>query len=466
MEGAITIPFEEHTVSTNTKAHAAKYFINQHFRQIFEYKEKRVERLKRVEKQISQDGATKEELQYRLKELAYNETQYLRMLRNRMRVRDFQILALLGKGGFGEVFLCLKRTTWEILALKRIKKAQYINRNEETRVKMERDVLVETFECKSPWITQLRYSFQDEHHLYLIMEYMPGGDLGGLLDNVGALSVNHTRFYAAEVVLAVSELHALGYIHRDLKPSNFLITNTGHLKLADFGLSKAGVSSQSGTWKRMHDTMKARKREGSRSQFPSLTRKKRLAAKSIVGSPEYMAPEILEGQGYNHSVDFWAVGCMIHEMLTGFTPFYAEDVQEVFENVLNHKQTLRYPDFVPETSTGTITCIEDCMPPVAWDLITKLLASPNERLGSGTAYAIMEHEFFKGINFKEIDQEDPPFVPELESDLDTSYFPSPEEEEDIARLIDEELQSYLKDSKKASSAFQGFTYVPNRRQRH
>jgi serine/threonine protein kinase len=146
-------------------------------------------------------------------------------------------LALLGRGGYGEVYLTRKIDTGEILALKRMKKSKFTEKNEVLRVLKEREVMVKS---RSPWLARLKYCFQTQTHLYMAMEYIPGGDLKNLLDHFGAVPEDEARFYIAEMILAVDDLHKLGYIHRDLKPDNFMIDKSGHLKLIDFGLSKDG----------------------------------------------------------------------------------------------------------------------------------------------------------------------------------------------------------------------------------
>ena len=148
-------------------------------------------------------------------------------------------MAIIGKGAFGEVRVCRHKRTNEIVAIKKMRKDEMYKKNQILHVRAERDVLSE---AKIPWIVELRYSFQDEVYLYLVMEYCPGGDLMSLLINKDILTEDEARFYIAELVLSVENVHKLKCIHRDLKPDNILIDKEGHLKLSDFGLSKKIVS--------------------------------------------------------------------------------------------------------------------------------------------------------------------------------------------------------------------------------
>ncbi|KAJ1558106.1 serine/threonine-protein kinase dbf2, partial [Nowakowskiella sp. JEL0078] len=168
------------------------------------------------------------------------ERAFLRRRRTRMRVSNFHIITQVGQGGYGEVFLARKQETNEICALKRMSKRLLSKLGEKVQhVLTERDILTRT---ETPWLVKLLYAFQDIEHVYLAMEYVPGGDVRTLLNNYGVLREEHARFYVAEMIMCVSELHRLGYIHRDLKPENFLIDSTGHVKLTDFGLSRGTLS--------------------------------------------------------------------------------------------------------------------------------------------------------------------------------------------------------------------------------
>ena len=152
-----------------------------------------------------------------------------------MNIRDFESISIIGKGAFGEVRVCKYTPTGEIVAVKKMKKDEMYKKNQILHVRAERDVLSE---ARLPWVVELKYSFQDDMYLYLVMEFCPGGDLMSLLINKDILSEDEARFYTAELVLCLEAVHKLKCIHRDIKPDNILIEQSGHVKLSDFGLSK------------------------------------------------------------------------------------------------------------------------------------------------------------------------------------------------------------------------------------
>ena len=150
-------------------------------------------------------------------------------------MRDFEPLSIIGRGAFGEVRICRVKATGEVVAMKKMKKSEMVYKNQVAHVKAEREVLVK---AKNPWIVDLKYSFQDEKYLYLVMDFLPGGDLMTLLMRKDVLSEEESRFYIAETILAIETVHKVNYIHRDLKPDNILLDKHGHVKLTDFGLCK------------------------------------------------------------------------------------------------------------------------------------------------------------------------------------------------------------------------------------
>lgn len=155
-----------------------------------------------------------------------------------MTIRDFESIAIIGKGAFGEVRVCRHKQTGEIVAIKKMKKEEMHKKNQVLHVRAERDVLSE---ARNPWIVELKYSFQDDTYLYLAMEYLPGGDLMSLLMKKDILTEHEARFYISQLVISIESVHKLKCIHRDLKPDNVLIDKDGHIKLSDFGLSKKTV---------------------------------------------------------------------------------------------------------------------------------------------------------------------------------------------------------------------------------
>ena len=213
-----------------------------------------------------------------------------------------------------------------------------------------------------PFITTLYSSFENENHIYFVMDYMSGGDLKGQLDEVKAFSEKRTKFYAAEITLAVQFLHQHGILHRDLKLRNVLVGSDGHCKIADFGLSKLGMF-------------------------------RHCKARTQCGTPYYMAPEIVKNLPYGQGVDWWAVGVMIFEMMTGHKPFYCDEEEDTDDDldqkILNDE--LNFP--------------ED-MSPAAISIVKKLLKkNPKKRLGSnGSDDTVRQHPFFKGIDWQALQE--------------------------------------------------------------
>ena len=173
----------------------------------------------------------KEELKERL---LHREAERLREIRKKINIREFVPLKIIGRGAFGEVRVCRQKSTGEIVAIKKMKKSEMLNKNQLMHVRTEKEILT----ANNPWIVNLKYSFQDEQFLYLVMNYCPGGDLMNLLMKKDILTEDEARFYIAEMILAVDSVHKLNCIHRDLKPDNILIGKDGHIQLSDFGLSK------------------------------------------------------------------------------------------------------------------------------------------------------------------------------------------------------------------------------------
>ena len=283
---------------------------------------------------------------------AGRERANLRKRRVRLRHADFQILTQVGQGGYGQVFLAQKKDTKEVCALKVMSKKLLFKLDEVRHVLTERDILTT---AKSDWLVRLLYSFQDDKNIYLAMEYVPGGDFRTLLNNTGVLSNRHARFYIAEMFCSVDALHQLGYIHRDLKPENFLVDSSGHVKLTDFGLAagflapakiesmRVRLEKASETsvpfGKPMEQRTVAERREG----YRTMRDKDVNYAKSIVGSPDYMAPEVLRGEEYDFTVDYWSLGCMLFEALTGFPPFAGATADETWRNLNHWREVLKRP---------------------------------------------------------------------------------------------------------------------------
>ncbi|KAH1136608.1 hypothetical protein GYH30_026884 [Glycine max] len=296
--------------------------------------------------------------------------------------------------------------------MKKLKKSEMLRRGQVEHVKAERNLLAEV---DSNCIVKLYCSFQDDEHLYLIMEYLPGGDMMTLLMRKDILTEDEARFYVGETVLAIESIHKHNYIHRDIKPDNLLLDRYGHLKLSDFGLCKpldcstleendfsvgqsVNGSTQSSTPKRSQQ-----------EQLQHWQINRRTLAYSTVGTPDYIAPEVLLKKGYGMECDWWSLGAIMYEMLVGYPPFYSDDPMLTCRKIVNWKTYLKFPE-------------EARLSPEAKDLISKLLCNVNQRLGSKGADEIKAHPFFKGVEWNKLYQMEAAFIPEVNDELDTQNF--------------------------------------------
>lgn len=434
-------------------------------------------------------------------------------------IKDFEIIKPISKGAFGSVYLSRKRTTGDYFAIKVLKKADMIAKNQVTNVKAERAIMMA--QTESPFIAKLFYTFQSKEYLYLVMEYLNGGDCAALIKQLGGLPEDWTRRYLAEVVLGLEFLHGRGIIHRDLKPDNLLISHNGHLKLTDFGLSRVGLvgrqnrartashpeapdllpasdfpssrntstpSSRSTSFDfaqtglstpaiapvsasdgKSHDYFHVRERAGSNDQpgsvrsisealtstmtnltlddkdpsedgfsldtperarcsVTSTTSTQQMPPPAMklfdprdghrrfVGTPDYLAPETINGSGQDDMVDWWSLGVVLFEFLYGYPPFHASTPDAVFENILNRK--IDWPSAAEEIELG----ISDH----AKDLVDRLMAmQPGDRLGAQHGAAdIKAHPFFDGVVWDKISEEEALFIPTPDHPEDTEYFDS------------------------------------------
>ncbi|KAM8789437.1 microtubule-associated serine/threonine-protein kinase 2 isoform 1-T1 [Rhynchonycteris naso] len=303
---------------------------------------------------------------------------------------DFETIKLISNGAYGAVFLVRHKSTRQRFAMKKINKQNLILRNQIQQAFVERDIL--TF-AENPFVVSMFCSFETKRHLCMVMEYVEGGDCATLLKNIGALPVDMVRLYFAETVLALEYLHNYGIVHRDLKPDNLLITSMGHIKLTDFGLSKIGLMSLTTNLYEGHIEKDARE----------------FLDKQVCGTPEYIAPEVILRQGYGKPVDWWAMGIILYEFLVGCVPFFGDTPEELFGQVISDE--IVWPDG------------DDALPPDAQDLTSKLLhQNPLERLGTGSAYEVKQHPFFTGLDWTGLLRQKAEFIPQLESEDDTSYF--------------------------------------------
>jgi len=288
-------------------------------------------------------------------------------------VNDFKILNLLGEGNFGKVYLVQKHDTQNIYAMKMLSKVKLKEANQLEHTITERSVLQHV---DHPFLVTLHYAFQTPEKLYMVMDFVSGGELFFHLRKEKKFSEKRARFYASEILLALEKLHSLQIIYRDLKPENLLIDSDGHIKLTDFGLSKILRGNA-----RTH---------------------------TFCGTPEYLAPEIVLQKGHGKPVDYWSLGTLLYEMIVGIPPFYSKDVQEMYRKILH--ADLVIPDYVSVEGQ---------------DLLARLLErNPKRRLGSNGVDEVKNHPFFSSINWDDIlnKRVTPEFKPKIKSDKDTSYF--------------------------------------------
>ncbi|CAI4480785.1 serine/threonine-protein kinase dbf2 [Saccharomyces cerevisiae] len=455
--------FYERATSNKTQrvVSVCKMYFLEYYCDMFDYVISRRQRTKQVLEYLQQQSQLPNSDQIKLNEewssYLQREHQVLRKRRLKPKNRDFEMITQVGQGGYGQVYLARKKDTKEVCALKILNKKLLFKLNETKHVLTERDILTTT---RSEWLVKLLYAFQDLQSLYLAMEFVPGGDFRTLLINTRCLKSGHARFYISEMFCAVNALHDLGYTHRDLKPENFLIDAKGHIKLTDFGLAAGTISNE------RIESMKIRLEKIKDLEFPAFTeksiedrrkmynqlREKEINyANSMVGSPDYMALEVLEGKKYDFTVDYWSLGCMLFESLVGYTPFSGSSTNETYDNLRRWKQTLRRP----RQSDGRAAFSDR-----TWDLITRLIADPINRLRSFEHVKRMS--YFADINFSTLRSMIPPFTPQLDSETDAGYFDDFTSEADMAKYADvfkrQDKLTAMVDDSAVSSKLVGFTF--------
>ncbi|RDX94041.1 Serine/threonine-protein kinase CBK1 [Mucuna pruriens] len=400
---------------TKQKVAAAKQYIENHYKEQMKNLQERKERRTILEKKLADADVSEEDQNNLLKFLEKKETEYMRLQRHKMGVDDFELLTMIGKGAFGEVKVCREKTSGHVYAMKKLKKSEMLRRGQVEHVKAERNLLAEV---DSNCIVKLYCSFQDDEYLYLIMEYLPGGDMMTLLMRKDTLTEDEARFYVGETVLAIESIHKHNYIHRDIKPDNLLLDRYGHLKLSDFGLCKPLDCStleekdfsvgQNVNGSTQNEERTAPKRS-QQEQLQHWQMNRRTLAYSTVGTPDYIAPEVLLKKGYGMECDWWSLGAIMYEMLVGFPPFYSDDPMLTCRKIVNWKTYLKFPE-------------EARLSLEAKDLISKLLCNVNQRLGTKGADEIKAHPFFKGVEWDKLYQMEAAFIPEVNDELDTQNF--------------------------------------------
>ncbi|XP_077134217.1 microtubule-associated serine/threonine-protein kinase 4-like [Ranitomeya variabilis] len=305
------------------------------------------------------------------------------------RMSDYETSKLIGCGAFGSVYLMRHKDSQEIFAMKKMAKRNLDTPQKVERAFIERDIL--TF-ADCPFVVSMLCSFPTKSHLCMVMEYVGGGDCESLLSTDGPFSVPLARLYFAEAVLGVEYLHSYGVVHRDLKPDNLLITSDGHIKITDFGLSKVGVMTP-------NTNIYKHSAEDISREFLDF---------EMCGPLKYTAPEVIQNKGYGRPVDWWAMGIILYEFLTGRTPFDRGSIMELYENVVTGD--IKWdPHYTP--------------PPDVQNLITQLLRkNPVDRLGTGGAFEIKDHPFLRDLDFDNLLSQKPLYLPQLELDVDTSLF--------------------------------------------
>ena len=341
-----------------------------------------------------------------------NEEENEHPLNIKLTYNDFQPIKLLGRGSFGEVILVRLKSTKKVYAMKILDKKILKMKKQQNHTKTERDLMVK---INSPFIVNIKSAFQDDTNLYLVSEFMQGGDMFFHMHDGQIVIFSHdkTRFYILELVLALESLHKNNMVYRDLKPENILLDSKGHVKLTDFGLSKILEDEDD-------------------------------KAFTLCGTPQYLAPEVLLKKGYDKMVDWWSLGCVMYEMLMGRLPFA---IKRGMINLKIYEKKIDYPRKISNE---------------ARDLIEKfLVVNPTERLGYGPNGTddIKNHPFFNGVDWDLAIQKKykPPFIPKLKNDVDLRYFDNCFTDEPIGGP---KRRITIRDrDREPSNEYKGFTYM-------
>lgn len=316
---------------------------------------------------------------------------------------DFNIILVIGRGYYGKVMLCQKKDTNEIYAIKTIHKDRLVQSKNIYTVLRERNILAK---ARNPFLVSLYYAFQTESKFYLVLEYVPGGELFHRLQTECKIPVNQVKLYIAEVAIALDYLHSIGIVYRDLKPENILITPQGHIKLTDFGLSK-DLDNEDKT-------------------------------NTFCGTPEYASPEVIKRDYYGKEIDWWALGVLTFELLYGRLPFESKNKAKLFYNIINKEPA--FPFFIDQVSASFIKML--------------LVKDPTKRAGFKQ---IKKHPFMKGLDFDAVAQlrMEPEYIPQVESDP-TKQVPQNFDSDVIKELP---IDSYAQSVASSAQHFNGFSFV-------
>lgn len=326
-----------------------------------------------------------------------------------VRLSDFDLLRVIGRGSFGKVMLVRRKGQSEVLAMKILSKAMVVKRNQLEHTRAERAILES---IDHPFLVRLRYAFQTPTKLYMVMPFLRGGELFFHLRKAKRFTEAQARFFAAEIALGIGHLHSKGIVYRDLKPENILLDDHGHVSLTDFGLAKALT------------------KPGEKTE-------------TFCGTPEYLAPEVICDEAHDKEVDWWALGILTYEMMHGLPPFFSSNVQDMYDKI--ESSPVPFPDHF----SGN-----------AMDFINKILAKdPRRRLGSGDAdvESIKAHPFFESLDWAKLEAKElpSPFKPIVRGAADTSNFDKEFTSEPV-------VDSVVPDtglSMGAGNKFEGFTFV-------
>lgn len=326
---------------------------------------------------------------------------------NRPCMDDFELIKVIGKGSYGKVLLVRKRDTDELLAMKMLRKENLAKRNQIEHTKTERSVLEKV---NHPYIVRLKYAFQNAKKLYFVLEYCPGGELFYHLSRAGRFDEPRAMFYAACSVLAIEHLHSLNIVYRDLKPENVLVDSQGFAKITDFGLSKENIIDNR-------------------------------SAHSFCGTPEYLAPEVLSRRGHGKAVDWWSLGALIYEMLTGLPPFYSREREKMFQNIMYSE--LKFPSYISATARQLLQAL--------------FQREPEQRLGGGPrdSEEVKEHPWFATMDWDRLARKElvPPFIPTSDGTATVRYV-----DDEFTRMPPVDSLGHDSRMAEGSPTYAGFTF--------